>query len=122
VCGVRSPCGEGDEGGRVTDSGIFLGEHLQTGGVMSVRRSPRCMIHKPALYRIRVHGRMRQEWSERLQGMTIATIPNADDESITELSGVLPDQAALMGVLQQLYTCGAPLLSVECLGSRDEEV
>ena len=65
---------------------------------------------------------MEQEWSERLQGMRIAAILNADDELITELSGVLPDQAALMGVLQQLYTCGAPLLSVEYLGSGKEDV
>ena len=89
---------------------------------MNVRRSPRCLIHEPAAYRIRVRGRMQQEWSERLQGMTIATILNADEEPVTELSGVLPDQAALMGVLQQLYTCGAPLLSVEYLGSGNEEV
>ena len=89
---------------------------------MSIRQSPRCMIHKPAVYRIRVQGRMQQEWSERLQGMTIANILKADDEPVTELSGVLPDQAALMGVLQQLYTCGAPLLSVEFLGSGNEEV
>jgi hypothetical protein len=75
------------------------------------------MIHEPAAYRIRVQGRMQQEWSERLQGMTIATILKADEEPVTELSGVLPDQAALMGVLQQLYICGAPLLSVEFLGS-----
>jgi len=65
---------------------------------------------------------MQQEWSERLHGMTIAIILKADNDPVTELSGVLPDQAALMGVLQQLYTCGAPLLSVEYLGSENEEL
>jgi len=35
----------------------------------------------------------------------------------TTLTGELPDQAALLGVLDQLYCLGAPLLSVECLES-----
>lgn len=36
---------------------------------------------------------------------------------MTELTGPLPDQAALMGVLNQLYRNLVPLLSVECLSA-----
>ena len=36
---------------------------------------------------------------------------------VTTLTGELPDQAALMGVLSPLYDMGFPLLKVERLGS-----
>jgi hypothetical protein len=35
---------------------------------------------------------------------------------ITEIRGQLPDQAALMGVLDELYSCGIPVISMECIG------
>ena len=72
------------------------------------------MVH-PAVYRIRVPGRMDPMWSECLQGMTVTVSEEADQETITELSGLLPDQAALMGVLQQLYNRNIPVFSVECV-------
>jgi len=40
-----------------------------------------------------------------------------DRNGTTELTGVLQDQAALFGVLDQLYCMGAPLLSIERLES-----
>jgi len=76
-----------------------------------------------ALYRIRVCGRLTADWSDRLQGMQIATIETQDHGSVTELSGVLADQAALMGVLMHLYECGIALISVTFggFGSTDEQ-
>jgi len=72
------------------------------------------MLH-PALYRIRVPGRMGPKWSECLQGMTVTVFEEADQQTITELSGLLADQAALMGVLMHFYNCCIPLLSMECI-------
>jgi hypothetical protein len=49
----------------------------------------------------------------RLGGLHIAVehFPNRPPETV--LSGELPDQAALHGVISALYTLGNPLLSVE---------
>jgi len=78
------------------------------------------MLH-PALYRIRVPGRMGPKWSECLQGMTVTVFEEADQQTITELSGLLADQAALMGVLQQLYNRNIPVFSVECVSAGIEK-
>ena len=78
------------------------------------------LISCPAVYRIRVSGRMDPEWSQYFQGMIVSVFEQEDQETITELSGLLPDQAALMGVLQQLYNRNIPLLSVECVSCDPE--
>jgi hypothetical protein len=44
----------------------------------------------------------------------IAAEPTAQPDA-TILVGQVLDQAALLGVLEQLYSLGLPLLSVECL-------
>ena len=67
----------------------------------------------PTAYRIRVSGVLGEEWSERAQGMTILVDHSKPGGSFTELIGDLPDEAALMGVLEALYSHGAHLLSVE---------
>src|SRR4051794_33086773 len=61
--------------------------------------------------RIRVAGVLEPRWSDRLQGLRIAT-EAVGGRQTTELSGELIDQAALMGVLMGLYNLGLPLLSV----------
>jgi hypothetical protein len=72
----------------------------------------------PARYRIRVNGYLHPSWSDRLAGMSITTTGEADEASESTLVGLLPDQAALMGVLDALYNYyHCPLLSVEYLGS-----
>ena len=78
------------------------------------------LITHPAVYRIRVSGRMDPSWSERLQGM-ILTVFEEDQATFTELSGLLPDQAALMGVLEHLNNCGISLLAMECLAAELEK-
>ena len=69
-----------------------------------------------ATYRIRVSGELGEEWSERAQGMTVSIRRSETENSFTELIGELPDDAAVMGVLDALYAHGARLLSVERLG------
>ena len=71
----------------------------------------------PAMYRIRVQGRLGSSWSERLAGMTVTTSGGRDTVETTMLEGQLLDQAALTGVLNTLYDLHFPLLSVECIDS-----
>jgi len=68
------------------------------------------------MYRIRVGGRLASEWSDRLGGLKVTVWETAGEEAFAELSGRLADEAALMGVLEHLYSLGVPLLSVERLG------
>jgi len=60
---------------------------------------------------IRSEGELDSVWSERLGGLDLR-VCRASGRPVTELSGVLPDQAALMGVLVTLYNLGLPLLAV----------
>ena len=67
-----------------------------------------------AVYRIRVFGRLNPDWSKRLRGMEVFTVEEGE-AIVTEIRGQLPDQAALMGVLDELYNCAIPVISVECI-------
>lgn len=69
----------------------------------------------PATYQIRLKGRLEETWSDYLEGMTITWDQTGDEVPVTTLTGLLVDQAALSGVLDNLYNLGYPLLSVECL-------
>jgi hypothetical protein len=60
------------------------------------------------IYRIRVKGRLGPEWSAWFDGLTIQTLPRG--ESV--LSGPLPDQAALHGILLKIRNLGLELLSL----------
>jgi hypothetical protein len=54
--------------------------------------------------------------SDYLCGMSISSRRQHGGPIVTTLTGVLVDQAALMGVLSSLYDMGYPLLKVERLG------
>jgi hypothetical protein len=69
----------------------------------------------PAVYRIRLEGRLDKRWSERLGGMVISTVSRRGQPAVTTLAGVLTDMAALMGVLNTVYDLGFTLLKVERL-------
>jgi hypothetical protein len=62
----------------------------------------RRLLVRPAVYRIRVDGRLAPRWSAGLGGRTIAIREELEQPTLTELTGPLPDQAALLGVLNQL--------------------
>jgi hypothetical protein len=69
----------------------------------------------PAIYCITVLGQLSQSWSQEFGNLTIETSGLTDHWTQTTLTGMLPDQAALFGILNHLYGLGIPLVSVECL-------
>ena len=71
----------------------------------------------PAVYRIRVRGRVPATWSDRLGGMAITVFSSDTGPRVTSLVGELNDQADLAGVLNALYGLHLPVLSVECLNA-----
>lgn len=74
-------------------------------------------LDQPGRYRIVAQGRLAEKWADFFEGLTITHQSDADGRVITELCGELPDQAAVQGVLQKLYSLGLPLLLVERLGA-----
>lgn len=67
-------------------------------------------------YRLRVEGRLDDHWSAWFGGMTLTR----HDDGTTSLSGTVPDQAALHGLLAKVRDLGVPLLSVDAVEpSRD---
>jgi len=82
----------------------------------SPKRSP-IQIDTPSTYRIRIQGAIDAEWSDLLSDMRIST--SEDESDVTVLTGTLPDQAALFGVLNTLYDMHIPLLSIENLSMEE---
>jgi hypothetical protein len=72
-------------------------------------------FEKPAIYRIRVTGHIDDSLTDHFGGMVITRAFTADSQPITILVGHLSDQAALSGVLNELYELHLPLLTVESL-------
>lgn len=66
----------------------------------------------PAAYRIRLVGRARNGWSDFLNGLRESVV-EAGGSPVTELTGTVPDQAALFGLLCHIRDLGLPLISVE---------
>lgn len=69
----------------------------------------------PAKYRIRIIGELEESLPECLSALRITTSDRGNRQTITTLSGPLPDQAALFKVLMALYDMRLPLLSVLCV-------
>jgi hypothetical protein len=76
---------------------------------------------RPAIYRIRVRGRLDTELSGRLEGMHINNLVRNDGVAESVLEGRLLDQASLSGVLNKLYELHLPVMAVDCLGGSNGE-
>ena len=72
---------------------------------------PRLTLTRPTTYQIKVPGQLDESWSEYSDRMTISIDTCSDGTPITTLTGTL-DQAALHGLLSQLYAMGLPLISL----------
>lgn len=62
----------------------------------------------PELYEFRIRGRLGPEWSDWFEGLTV----NEQSKGESVLTGPVPDQAALHGILIKIRDLGLPLLSV----------
>ena len=70
------------------------------------------IFDRPALYQIRLRGRLPPTWSDPVTGMAIDVTTAAGEEPVTALHGEVTDQAALCGLLNQLYSLRLTILSV----------
>jgi hypothetical protein len=66
----------------------------------------------PQYYEIKVGGHLDPQWSERFGGMKLTHL----EANETLFSGLLPDQAALHGLLERVRDLNLTLISVACSG------
>ena len=66
----------------------------------------------PEYYEIRVKGHLDQHWSDWFAGLRLTDL----EGNQTLLSGLLPDQAALHGLLERIRDLNLTLVSVTCGG------
>jgi hypothetical protein len=59
-------------------------------------------------YEIRIKGHLDRRWMDRFDGLSM----RLEADGTTVISGPVPDQAALHGLLQRVRDMGAPLVSV----------
>jgi hypothetical protein len=64
-------------------------------------------------YEIQVQGRISERWAYWFDDMAIRAEGEAETATTT-LTGAVTDQAALLGLLQKLYTLRLTLLMVRC--------
>jgi hypothetical protein len=70
---------------------------------------------QPALYQIKLQGRLGQEWATTFDNLDLQIEYTEDGFPVTILSGGVLDQAALHGLLQQIRDLGVVLLLVKYL-------
>jgi hypothetical protein len=86
--------------------------HWDGAGVLNAGRQH---VADPAAYQIRLLGILESSWLATLEEMGIVAQGADEDSYITTLWGRVADQAALLGILNLVYSLGLPLLSVEYL-------
>ena len=62
----------------------------------------------PAVYQFRIAGHLDHHWSPWIGDLTLTH----EDDGTTSLTGVVPDQAALHGLLTKIRDLGVTLISV----------
>jgi hypothetical protein len=73
------------------------------------------------MYRIRVKGNLDPRWSEWLASMSIVSEQTTDGYPAVVITGPLPDQAALRGVLTRLWDLNLDIISVTRIAAQGEE-
>ena len=69
----------------------------------------------PAVYQIRVRGRLDPRRAERFEGLNVSESVGAGEAVETILVGRMLDQAELAGVLRALFDLRVPVIALECL-------
>jgi hypothetical protein len=69
-------------------------------------------LDRPARYEIQIRGRLDEGWSDWFDGMVVTVQGGVDSPLVTTLTGVVPDQSALLGILTKIAQLNLTLLSV----------
>jgi hypothetical protein len=84
---------------------------------MSSNPKGRAEPGRPMAFQIRIKGHLGDDWTDWFAGMTITLEQNGD----TLLTGPVPDQAALYGLLRRVRDLGMQLISVNCIDTGKQD-
>lgn len=84
---------------------------------MSERQTPTWDHDEAGGYEIRLAGHLDPRWAAWFDGLAVSH----DGDGTTVISGPIPDQAALHGVLRRIRDLGLPLVSVSRVDARPDE-
>lgn len=73
-----------------------------------------------AVYQIQVQGSVDPRWSDCFTGLTLTAELDAEQMPLTTLTGRVPDQAALRGILNKLWDLNVTLTSVKQIAPTPE--
>ena len=79
------------------------------------QRRQRINRFAPAVFVIRIEGRLGESWSEYFGVQSMSVEVDEAGLTMTQLISEPVDQAALVGMINRLNGLGLPLVSVECL-------
>lgn len=71
----------------------------------------------PEYYEIKVKGELDTHWSDWFEGLTLTHMEGQE----TMLAGLLPDQAALHGLLERIRDLNLTLISVNCMSLHERK-
>lgn len=74
-------------------------------------------VDQPIAYEIEIQGRLEERWSRWFDDMDITVKNQPSGPTVTILSGMVVDQAALHGLLNRIRDLGIPLLSVQLINA-----
>ncbi len=74
-------------------------------------------LDQPNEYEIKIQGRLEEHWSRWFDDMNITFKSDTNGPTLTVISGLVADQAALHGLLNRIRDLGIPLLSVQLVNS-----
>ncbi len=74
-------------------------------------------FQKPAIYKIKVEGILKENWIKNFQGLRINIDRSLSGKPISVITGQINDQSALAGLLDTLYNFNMTILSVNMLKS-----
>ena len=87
---------------------------------MAEKKSPTPVMNDNdalVLYEIKIKGYLDEHWSDWLGGLEICQ----DKHGNSLLTGIVPDQAALHGILNQIRDLGLTLISIKSKRSEDDK-
>ncbi len=64
----------------------------------------------PRIYTIRIQGVLPERWKSWFDGMTITNLESGE----TIIEGLIQDQSALVGVINQIHSLNLGLISICC--------
>jgi hypothetical protein len=71
-------------------------------------------------YEITVKGTLDPGWSDWFTGLSVIVEAGPDGRPLTVLAGEIGDQAALRGILTQLWDLNLTLVSLTCIDAQEE--